>query len=395
MIFAGRIGAEIELDSLVSENSDVLAALFNEELGAVIQVKQSDADDVMDFLNAAGLEQCTHLIGWTLDKQQQLNITCQGEEIYSASRAKLQQTWSEVSYRMQALRDNPDCAKQQFEQIVDDKDPGLSASLSYDINQQLIEKYTQRPKVAILREQGVNGHVEMAAAFDRAGFTAIDVHMSDIIHSRVSLQDFVGLAACGGFSYGDVLGAGGGWAKSILFNAKARAEFAAFFEREDSFGLGVCNGCQMMSGLKEIIPGAEHWPEFKRNESEQFEARVSMVKVQSSPSILMAGMEHSLLPVVISHGEGRAEFTNTSSDDALVALSYVDNYGEISTDFPANPNGSSDGITGLTTTDGRFTIMMPHPERCFRTLQNSWHPDDWNEDGAWMKMFRNARVWVG
>ena len=395
MIFAGRIGAEIELDSLVSENSDVLAALFNEELGAVIQVKQTDVDDVMDFLNAAGLEQCTHLIGWTLDRQQQLNITYQGEEIYSASRANLQQTWSEVSYRMQALRDNPDCAKQQFEQIADDKDPGLSASLSYDINQQLTEKYTQRPKVAILREQGVNGHVEMAAAFDRAGFTAIDVHMSDIIHSRISLQDFTGMVACGGFSYGDVLGAGGGWAKSILFNAKARAEFAAFFEREDTFGLGVCNGCQMMSGLKEIIPGAEHWPEFKRNESEQFEARVSMVKVQSSPSILMKGMEGSLLPVVIAHGEGRAEFTHTSSDDALVALSYVDNYGEISTDFPANPNGSVDGITGLTTTDGRFTIMMPHPERCFRTLQNSWHPDDWNEDGAWMKMFRNARVWVG
>ena len=397
MIFAGRKGAEIELDSLVTKNSDVLAALFNEELGAVIQVKQSDADDVVDYLNEAGLEQCTHLIGWVINEQQQLNITHQGEEIYTASRTNLQQTWSEVSYKMQALRDNPDCAKQQFERIADDKDPGLTATLTFDVNDNVVAQFAnaKRPRVAILREQGVNGHVEMAAAFDRAGFTSIDVHMSDIIDGRVSLQDFVGLAACGGFSYGDVLGAGGGWAKSILFNAKARNEFAAFFKRKDTFGLGVCNGCQMMSGLKEIIPGAEHWPEFKRNDSEQFEARVSMVKVQSSPSILMTGMEGSTLPVVIAHGEGRAEFTNTSSEDALVALSYVDNAGEITTGFPANPNGSPDGITGLTTIDGRFTIMMPHPERCFRTLQNSWYPEDWNEDGAWMRMFRNARVWVG
>jgi len=397
MIFAGRKGAEIELDSLVAENEDLLAALFNEELGAVIQVKQTEVDEVMDLLSDAGLEQCTHLIGWVLDKDQQLNITYQGEEIYTESRANLQQTWSEVSYRMQALRDDPDCAKQQFERISDDTDPGLSATLSFDVDDNIIANFAtaERPKVAILREQGVNGHVEMAAAFDRAGFTAIDVHMSDIIHSRVTLKDFVGLVACGGFSYGDVLGAGGGWAKSILFNAQAREEFTAFFKREDTFGLGVCNGCQMMSGLKEIIPGAEHWPEFKRNDSEQFEARVSMVKVQPSPSILMAGMEGSTLPVVIAHGEGRVEFNNTSAADALVALNYVDNYGETTTDFPANPNGSPEGITGLTTTDGRFTIMMPHPERCFRTIQNSWYPSEWNEEGAWMRMFRNARVWVG
>jgi len=397
MIFAGRKGAEIELDSLVAENEDLLAALFNEELGAVIQVKQTDVDDVMDFLSDAGLEQCTHLIGWVLDKQQQLNITYQGEETFTASRADLQQTWSEVSYKMQALRDDPDCAKQQFERIADDSDPGLSAALSFNVDENIIANFAtiDRPKVAILREQGVNGHVEMAAAFDRAGFTAIDVHMSDIIHSRVTLKDFVGLVACGGFSYGDVLGAGGGWAKSILFNATAREEFSAFFKREDTFGLGVCNGCQMMSGLKEIIPGAEHWPEFKRNDSEQFEARVSMVKVQPSPSILMSGMEGSTLPVVIAHGEGRAEFNSSNAKDALVALSYVDNYGDITTDFPANPNGSPEGITGLTTTDGRFTIMMPHPERCFRTIQNSWYPEQWNEEGAWMRMFRNARVWVG
>jgi len=397
MVFAGRKGAEIELDSLVAENEDVLAALFNEELGAVIQVKQTEVDDIIDFLSEAGLEQCTHLIGWVLDKQQQLNITYQGDEIYSESRVNLQQTWSEVSYRMQALRDDPDCAKQQFERIADDSDPGLSSALSFNVDENIVANFAtaDRPKVAILREQGVNGHVEMAAAFDRAGFTSIDVHMSDIIYGRVSLKDFVGLVACGGFSYGDVLGAGGGWAKSILFNAKARDEFSAFFQREDTFGLGVCNGCQMMSGLKEIIPGAEHWPAFKRNDSEQFEARVSMVKVQPSPSILMAGMEGSTLPVVIAHGEGRAEFSDSAPKDALVALSYVDNYGKTTTDFPANPNGSPDGITGLTTTDGRFTIMMPHPERCFRTIQNSWYPDDWKEDGAWMRMFRNARVWVG
>ncbi len=397
MVFAGRKGAEIELDSLVCENEDLLAALFNEELGAVIQVNQTDVDEVMDFLCSAGLEKCTQLIGWVLDKQQQLNITYQGQEIYTESRANLQQAWSEVSYRMQALRDDPECAKQQFDRITDDKDPGLSATLSFDIDENIIAKFATalRPKVAILREQGVNGHVEMAAAFDRAGFTAIDVHMSDIINARVTLSDFVGLVACGGFSYGDVLGAGGGWAKSILFNAKAREQFTAFFKREDTFGLGVCNGCQMMSGLKEIIPGAEHWPEFKRNDSEQFEARVSVVKVQPSPSILMTGMEGSTLPVVIAHGEGRAEFNNASAAEALVALNYIDNYGENTTDFPANPNGSPDGITGLTTTDGRFTIMMPHPERCFRTLQNSWYPEQWNEDGAWMRMFRNARVWVG
>ena len=401
MVFAGRKGAEIELDCLIgeksdAETSDILAALFNEELGAVIQLKQSDVDDVMDFLNDAGLGQCAHLIGWVIEEQQQLNITCQGKEIYSASRSKLQQKWSEVSYKMQALRDNPECAKQQFERIADDKDPGLSASLSFDFHENIVAQYSDRPKVAILREQGVNGHVEMAAAFDRAGFTAIDVHMSDIIQGRVTLADFVGLAACGGFSYGDVLGAGGGWAKSILFNPKARTEFAAFFKRENTFGLGVCNGCQMLSGLKEIIPGAEHWPQFKRNDSEQFEARVSMVKVMSSPSILMSGMEGSVLPVVIAHGEGRVEYSNASdSEQAQVALSYVDNYGEISTEFPANPNGSPNGVTGLTTIDGRFTIMMPHPERCFRTLQNSWYPDDWKEDGAWMRMFRNARVWVG
>ncbi|OQK18171.1 phosphoribosylformylglycinamidine synthase [Methyloprofundus sedimenti] len=393
MIFAGRKGAELELDRL---GEDVLGTLFNEELGAVVQVRQNDCDAVLDVFETAGLADCTHLIGWVTEENQQLTISYAGDVIYSAGRAELQHTWSEVSYRMQALRDNPDCAKQQFERIADNKDPGLTASLSFDVTENIAAPFAAvRPRVAILREQGVNGHIEMAAAFDKAGFTSIDVHMTDIISARVSLKDFVGLVACGGFSYGDVLGAGGGWAKSILFNERARNEFSDFFRRSDTFGLGVCNGCQMLSGLKELIPGAEHWPKFMRNHSEQFEARVAMVKIQDSPSILLKGMAGSSMPVVIAHGEGRAEFSGNDQGQALVALNYIDNYGELTEGFPMNPNGSPDGITGLTTTDGRFTIMMPHPERCFRTLQNSWQPADWSEDGAWLRMFRNARVWVG
>jgi len=393
MLFASREGVELDISEL---GDDVLATLFNEELGAVLQVKTAELDHVARLLDQAGLDEFTHIVG-KLSSDQKLRIVRNGKEIYSAERAELQQTWSEVSFRMQALRDNPDCARQQFELIADDNDPGLSAQLTYDINDNIAAKFadSDRPKVAILREQGVNGHVEMAAAFDRAGFAAIDVHMTDIISGRVSLADFTGLVACGGFSYGDVLGAGGGWAKSILFNPKARDEFAAFFARPDTFGLGVCNGCQMMSGLKDIIPGAEHWPQFKRNLSEQFEARVAMVKVQASPSIFFQGMAGSILPVVVAHGEGRAEFDSENSAGAEVAISYVDNYGNETEAFPANPNGSPLGITGLTTVDGRFTIMMPHPERCFRAIQNSWHPADWLEDGAWLRMFRNARVWVG
>jgi phosphoribosylformylglycinamidine synthase len=392
MLFTGRKGVDLDLDVLSSDN---LAALFNEELGAVLQINTNEIKQVFAYLAETGLAECSHIIGKVVDGQR-LSIYRQQHLLYSASRAELQQTWSEVSYRMQALRDNPVCAQQQFEQISDDQDPGLSAHLSFDINDNIVACFANatRPKVAILREQGVNGHVEMAAAFHRAGFDAIDVHMTDIIAGRITLADFTGLVACGGFSYGDVLGAGGGWAKSILFNPQARADFAAFFARPETFGLGVCNGCQMMSGLKDIIPGAEHWPQFKRNTSEQFEARVAMVKVQASASIFFTGMAGSVLPVVVAHGEGRAEFSG-EPDLSLLAVSYVDNYGQASMAFPANPNGSPLGITGLTNTDGRFTIMMPHPERCFRTLQNSWHPADWPEEGAWLRMFRNARVWVG
>ncbi len=392
MLFAGRQGVHLQLDSL---GDDVLAALFNEELGAVIQIAPDNLEAVGAVLKNAGLAHCCHQIGCTTEGHA-LKIVHQGRLIYQNERADLQKTWSELSYRMQALRDNPDCARQEFERIDDDNDPGLSVNLTFDVNDDVAQALQSvRPKVAILREQGVNGHVEMAAAFDRAGFQAIDVHMTDILNGRVSLDDFAGLVACGGFSYGDVLGAGGGWAKSILFNEQARNEFSTFFQRSDTFALGVCNGCQMLSALKSIIPGAEHWPAFKRNLSEQFEARVAMVKVQSSPSIFFTGMEGSQMPVVIAHGEGRAVFEKGLPDDAQVALRYVDHYGEETEQFPMNPNGSVQGITGLTTADGRFTIMMPHPERCFRAVQNSWHPQDWSEDGTWMRMFRNARVWVG
>jgi phosphoribosylformylglycinamidine synthase len=393
MMFAGRKGVELELDHL---GADALAILFNEELGAVIQVKETDYGAVLDVLQEVDLGECTHLIGWVTEERQQLNINHNGDLIYSATRAELQKIWSEVSYRIQALRDNPDCAEQQYQRIANNQDKGLFAELSFDINQDItLSLAAVRPQVAILREQGVNGHVEMAAAFDKAGFTSIDVHMTDIISGKVSLKNFVGFVACGGFSYGDVLGAGGGWAKSILFNSRARAEFSDFFQREDTFGLGVCNGCQMLSSLKELIPGAEHWPAFKRNLSDQFEARVVMVEVQESPSIFFTNMAGSKIPVVIAHGEGRAEFINDNQAQAQVALRYIDNEGLKTIDFPMNPNGSPEGITGLSNANGRFTIMMPHPERCFRAVQNSYQPADWKEDGAWLRMFRNARVWVG
>jgi phosphoribosylformylglycinamidine synthase len=304
---------------------------------------------------------------------------------------------------MQSLRDNPACAKQEHDRILDATDPGLHAYLTFDLNENIAAPLIagrKHPRMAVLREQGVNGQVEMAAAFDRAGFEAVDVHMSDIIAGRVSLKDFSGLVACGGFSYGDVLGAGEGWAKSILFNPRARDEFSAFFQRSDSFALGVCNGCQMMSNLHEIIPGAEHWPHFVRNKSEQFEARFAMVEVMDSPSILFAGMVGSRMPIAVAHGEGFAEFSDKAAVESalqrkLVSVRYVDNVGQPTETYPLNPNGSPRGITGLTTADGRFSIMMPHPERVFRAVQHSWRPDGWLEDGPWMRMFRNARKFVG
>ena len=397
MMFASRLGVALTLEAL---GEDSLAALFNEELGAVIQVSVTHKAAVLAHLGQAGLSTCSHVIG-ALNSLAELTIQAGGTVVYSQSRAQLQQNWSETSFHMQALRDNPACAEQQFTQILDDTDPGLQAQLTFDVHEDITSPFigSYRPKVAILREQGVNGHVEMAAAFDRAGFTAIDVHMSDLLDQRVSLREFQGIVACGGFSYGDVLGAGGGWSKSILFNDYVRLQFQDFFNREDTFGLGVCNGCQMFSGLKTLIPGTAHWPQFVGNISEQFEARVAMVEVMESPSILLSGMAGSRMPVAIAHGEGRALFQAGQLEAALearqVALAYVDNYGQPTTAFPANPNGSIIGVTGLTSEDGRFTIMMPHPERCFRTIQNSWHPEGWGEYGPWMRLFANARKWLG
>lgn len=402
MAFAGHCGLSLELDTLTSKREKVAAILFNEELGAVIQVRQDATAEVLAQFSAAGLgEDCVAVIGQPINSAE-VQISLNGEVLFDGERSVLQRTWAETSYRIQRLRDNADCADQEFNALLEEDNPGLNAKLGFDVNQDVAAPYIKtgiRPQVAVLREQGVNGQVEMAAAFDRAGFNAIDVHMSDILAGRVDLNDFKGLVACGGFSYGDVLGAGEGWAKSALFNSRARDAFQGFFERNDSFTLGVCNGCQMLSNLHELIPGSELWPHFVRNRSEQFEARVAMVQVQESSSIFLQGMAGSRMPIAIAHGEGHAEF---QSPEALleadlsgcVALRFVDNHGKVTEAYPANPNGSPRGITGLTSRDGRVTIMMPHPERVFRAVQNSWKPDEWSEDGAWMRMFRNARVWV-
>jgi phosphoribosylformylglycinamidine synthase len=304
---------------------------------------------------------------------------------------------------MTQLRDNPACAQEQFATVTDPSNPGLNARLSFDPAQDIAAPYISkgaRPKVAILREQGVNSHVEMAAAFHRAGFSPFDVHMTDLVAGRFDLNDFRGMVICGGFSYGDVLGAGEGWAKSILFHSQLREAFTRFFNRQETFSLGVCNGCQMMASLRELIPGTQSWPRFVRNRSEQFEGRLSLVEVVQSPSIFFAGMAGSRMPIAVAHGEGLAEFSGRGNIDALVAaklmsLRFVDNHGNATERYPANPNGSPAGLTGITTPDGRVTLLMPHPERVYRTLQNSWHPDGWGEDSPWMRIFRNARVWVG
>ncbi|MEJ2687734.1 MAG: phosphoribosylformylglycinamidine synthase subunit PurQ [Gammaproteobacteria bacterium] len=342
MAFAGGTGLTVQLDDL---GDDPIAALFTEELGAVLQVRHADTDTVLETLREAGLGRHCHVIGRPTEGDR-IVFTHDGRELLAEARVDLHRAWARTSYSMQALR------------------------------------------------------VEMAAAFHRAGFQCRDVHMSDILSGRVSLEGFSGLAACGGFSYGDVLGAGQGWAKSILFNARARDQFAAFFARDDTFGLGVCNGCQMMAGLTELLPGADLWPQFVRNASEQFEARTSLVEIVESPSILLAGMAGSRMPIAVAHGEGRALFATPNGAAQAeaagqVALRYVDGDGRPTEAYPANPNGSPGGLTGLTTRDGRFTIMMPHPERVFRAVQNSWRPDAWAEDGPWMRMFRNARVWLG
>ncbi|SEI77826.1 phosphoribosylformylglycinamidine synthase [Allopseudospirillum japonicum] len=403
MAFAGHVGVDIDLSTWAATPDQALAALFNEEIGVVIQIKQADLAATLTCLADAGLAACSGVIA-TLNTDQHLRVRYQNQILSQDTRVAYQQLWSQTSYRLQALRDNPVCAEQEFNRLQDEQDPGLHAQLSFDVAEDIAAPFIAtgvRPKMAILREQGVNGQLEMAAAFDQAGFDSFDVHMSDLLAGRVSLADFKGLVACGGFSYGDVLGAGGGWAKSVLFHTQVRDEFAAFFARTDTFSLGVCNGCQMLSQLKDLIPGAEFWPRFVRNLSEQFEARVAMVEVQNSPSVLLQGMAGSRMPIAVAHGEGRAEFTDpqhlqAAQDSGCVALRYVDHYGQVTQAYPANPNGSPAGITGLSSRDGRVTLMMPHPERVYRTITQSYCPPEWRAHtyGAWMRLFRNARVWV-
>ncbi len=419
MMFAAHVGVTIYLDTLtysaretdvdnydatvtsrkLGENDAVLAALFNEELGAVIQIFKSDRTAVMQTLRDAGLGACSQVIGH-LNASDALHVIRAAKPVLTEKRVDLQRAWSETSYLIQSLRDNPVTAKQEYDGILDIDDPGLNAKLTFDPADNIAAPFIAsnvKPKIAILREQGVNGQLEMAHAFTKAGFSAIDVHMSDIIAGRVSLADFKGVAACGGFSYGDVLGAGEGWAKSVLFNNRAREEFEQFFKRNDSFALGVCNGCQMMSNLHAIIPGAENWPHFERNKSEQYEARTILLEIRESPSIIFAGMAGSRIPVATAHGEGQAVFRDQAQQDAsrwLCATQFVDNFGRATEQFPANPNGSPLGMTAFTTPDGRFTIMMPHPERVVLAANLSWHPSTWKNESPWMRVFRNARAWV-
>ncbi len=397
MSFAGHCGVDINIGEL---GADAIGTLFNEELGAAIQIRSSDAAAVMAVFAEHKIAAAVTHIG-SINHDDKVRIVNGTETLLDNDRSYFQRLWSETSYRIQSLRDNPDCAQQEFDLLLAEN-PGLSVKLSFDPSEDIAAPMIGtgvRPPAAILREQGVNGQLEMAAAFDRAGFEAVDVHMSDILSGRVELEQFKAMAACGGFSYGDVLGAGEGWAKTILFNSRARDQFEQFFQRPDTFSLGVCNGCQMMSNLKSLIPGADHWPRFVRNLSEQFEARVALVQVQESPSILLQGMAGSHMPVAIAHGEGRAEFADDAHLQTLdgsgnVALRYINNSLQVTEQYPANPNGSPLGVSGVSSADGRVTIMMPHPERVFRAVQNSWHPDDWDEDGAWMRLFRNGRQWL-
>jgi phosphoribosylformylglycinamidine synthase len=398
MAFAGHCGLDIELPG----GGDTIAQCFAEELGAVVQIKAWGLKTARGILERHGLG------GHWLDvgaarPGSEVRVAIGGQEAFAASRIELHRRWSEVSYRMQSLRDNPDCAREEYSRLLDEQDPGLHVSLTFDPAADVAAPYIAsgaRPAVAVLREQGVNSQTEMAAVFTRAGFDAYDVHMTDILEGRVHLARFEGLVACGGFSYGDVLGAGEGWAKSILFNSRARDEFSAFFERLATFTLGVCNGCQMLAALKELIPGAQDWPRFVRNRSEQYEARLVLSQVPRSTSVLFAGMEGSILPIVVSHGEGYAEFASHAGADGLlekrgVSLVYVDHRDQPTERYPFNPNGSPRGVAGVCSDDGRVTALMPHPERVFRTVQHSWKPGGWGEDGGWTRIFRNARVFLG
>jgi phosphoribosylformylglycinamidine synthase len=397
MCFAARCGAQLDFGQV----DDVIAAAFAEELGAIVQVPAERRAEALRTLADHGLGACARDIGRVLAGNE-VTIEANGVLKFSGSRRALHQRWSQVTRHMQALRDNPECAEEEHRRLAAD-DPGLHARLSFDPAADVAAPFIAkggRPAVAVLREQGVNSHTEMAAVFTRAGFDAYDVHMSDVLSGRIRLGRFHGLAACGGFSYGDVLGAGEGWAKSILFNARARDEFSAFFARQDTFTLGVCNGCQMLAALKQLIPGTQHWPRFVRNRSEQYEARVALVRIVESKSVLMQGMHGSILPIAVAHGEGRAEFADSAEaadllQDGRIIAQYVDTNDTPTQTYPFNPNGSPLGIAGLCSSDGRVTSIMPHPERVYRTVQNSWAPPEWGEDGGWTRLFRNARVFVG
>ncbi|WP_294899992.1 phosphoribosylformylglycinamidine synthase [Tatumella sp. UBA2305] len=399
MAFTGHCGVDVDIATL---GQDVLAALFTEELGAVIQIPAAEQSAVSAVFAEHGLSECLHVLG-AAQPGDEFIVRSTDQVVYQEKRSTLRNWWAETTWQMQRLRDNPECADQEHQAKQDNNDPGLNVSLSFDPSEDIAAPMIAsgaRPKLAVLREQGVNSHVEMAAAFHRAGFDAVDVHMSDLLAGRQQLDDFQVLAACGGFSYGDVLGAGEGWAKSILFNPRVRETFEQFFHRDQTLALGVCNGCQMMSNLRELIPGSELWPRFVRNQSERFEGRFSLVEVAESPSLLLSGMAGSRMPVAVSHGEGFAELRDQQQLNALeaqqlVALRFVDNYGNVTENYPANPNGSPKGITAVTNTSGRVTIMMPHPERVFRTVSNSWHPAEWGEDSPWMRIFRNARHQLG
>ncbi len=419
MAFAGRAGLSINLDMLTLEsehaadwgdaknwagqvaerrNELTLRALFSEELGAVIQVRAEEKSLVMDVLRSFNLGACSHIIGKP-NERGVIEFTRDAKLIYSQPRAALHRLWSDTSWRISRMRENPATADAEYDRLLDETDPGITPKVTFDLNENVAAPFIAtgvRPRVAILREQGVNSHIETAWVMHQAGFAAIDVHMSDLIAGRVRLADFQGIIAVGGFSYGDVLGAGEGWAKSILFNPALSDQFAQFFARLDTFGLGICNGCQMMSNLKSIIPGAQAWPKFTTNKSEKFEARFALVEVLDSPSIFFQGMAGTQSPIAIAHGEGYADFSQTGNlQEAIGAMRYVDNHGQATEVYPYNPNGSPGGLTSVTTPDGRFTVLMPHAERVFRTVQHSWAPESWGEESPWMRMFRNARKFVG
>jgi phosphoribosylformylglycinamidine synthase len=424
MAFAGHTGVSLNLDMLtidahaadiwdykirpeqvaVQRDELTLKALFNEEAGAVIQVPSAERDSVMQVLRAAGLSKFSHVIG-SLNNADEIEIFRDGKKIWGRPRAELGQTWSEVSYRIATLRENPACAQAEFDTWNDLTDPGMSPLVSFDPQHNVAAPFINvgaKPRVAILREQGCNSQVEMAWAFDKSGFEAWDVHMTDLQSGYVDLSIFQGLVAVGGFSYGDVLGAGEGWARSILFNTQLSDQFAQYFARPDTFGLGVCNGCQMMAALAKMIPGAENWPRFTRNQSEKYEARYSMVEVLESPSIFFKGMAGSRIPVAVAHGEGFANFSRQgNAQKVLGALQFIDNRGQATEAYPFNPNGSPNGLTSVTTADGRFTVLMPHPERVTRNVMMSWAPERWGQADTggmyspWMRFFQNARTTLG